>query len=466
MVMCKETPAAFAISIFITVCVSAAAGEFVTDLVPDEPARLGRPDGDESTGPLIAGIKAGGLFPAALPGYSLAKDAHRGVGVGGVIYALEPATRGEGGYLGVTFGVYATRERAMVALGETVLPAGAGARTLRPRIGERGYYWPIGDSHTTVAFRRRNVVACLRANLGQAEAVQVARKIDRELEESRTAVRRVDEIRVPEVRLKPRRQTVRVGSQVTFKVKGEGIDLAKTLVGSRLTGPGNWWWFPPGCGMAVPELDYKAKNKGHIELVYAPVSAAEVGVKEFRVFFATPENLMLEAECVVEVVPRGLPGTGLPGTATNYAPLVERACPKNFLARIRTPLADPRRRQDARPSPPRRQGRADGHSLFHRRPPIASPRPNSGYCRLQVRPGRTGRQLFTDARRSPDRGRPRHVHTVKIGGIPRVLPHGLRRGTGTTHLPITLTEGGVCTPTSRAAKKVRPLCGTCAAGRS
>ncbi len=56
-----------------------------------------------------------------------------------------------------------------------------------------------------------------------------------------------------------------------------------------------------------------------------------------------------------------------------------------------------------------------GHASFHRCPPIAGSRPNSGYCRRQVRPGRTGIHYSADALQSPLRGRIRDIADCKSG---------------------------------------------------
>jgi hypothetical protein len=249
-------------------------------------------DSNESPGPLITGVDALKLFESVVPGYKQDPNSRRSIiHISGVHYLLKKKDSADKASLPVSYsvGVFENREKAITAFARELRMMSIGPEPLIG-LGDRAYYGTSpNNKSTTIRFRRKNVVVILGIDLPGEDAINIAKKIDNELENNSTVVTRGDKVTPPYIEIKNLPESIELK---------KSVDLIFDL---KDTDP-NEIFMDSDSNSVYVTVDTRKRPK---VVYYAPVTEEEIGQKTFILFVANQKNVVTYKEYELSVTANG-----------------------------------------------------------------------------------------------------------------------------------------------------------------
>ena len=152
-------------------------------------------------------------------------------------------------------------------------------------LGDRAYYSTSPtNKRTHIRFRRKNVVLSLGIDLPSDAAINIAKRMDNELEHNRTLVTRGDKITLPQIEIKNLPKTVGLNKTVECELELKDIDPNEVLI------------YSDSAAVVVVKKEKVTKI-----VYYSPKNEKEIGLKTFRIFVANQKNVLMHREYKIKV---------------------------------------------------------------------------------------------------------------------------------------------------------------------
>jgi len=262
---------------------TATAYEFTAE---ENYKRLGSAETNESPGPLITGVDAMKLFEYLIPGYKEDPNTRSQIRPYGVSYILKKKINEGKKALTTNYilGVLEDREKAIIEFGCEVGYVSGPVNPLSG-LGDRAYYSSNPSNNwTTIRFRRKNVIVILEIDLPSEEVINIAKKMDYELEHNTTFITRGDKVITPKFEIKNFPEIIELNKNVECGIELKDIDPNDILIDSDSS--------------AV----IIQKGKEPKIIYHAPKIEREAGVKTFRIFIANKKNVIAKREYKINAV--------------------------------------------------------------------------------------------------------------------------------------------------------------------
>lgn len=294
----------------------AISGTVVTNTSNEWTQKLGKARSEESQGPLITGVDAIGAMAFLLPEYRydpngtpLLVSRH------GVRYRLHTKglkDNGNAASIALTVGVHETRDKAIVALGQTIRMISGGVVGLSD-LGDRAFIdpGPAMSGYSNIVFRRRNVVVSLGIGLSHNDAQKIARQFDDILQQDERWVTWGEEVELPQFSIPSLPDRVGLGQTVEYPMVFPNSEPDQMIIGVATPQTA----LPLGVVIArrttIPSIHFRTpKEAGARRSVASLPDGRQIieehrldGPKTFTILVANRKNVVTAKTFTVNIVP-------------------------------------------------------------------------------------------------------------------------------------------------------------------